>query len=62
MSGLHFAEPHWIHLLWVVLGFVALLAWLERRGKNAMEQLVKTSSLVVLHSPQPKNLVDDSLT
>ena len=40
MSGLHFAEPQWVHALWVLIAFVGLLIWLDRRGGAALEQLV----------------------
>ncbi len=40
MSSLHFAEVGWIHLLWAVLAFTFLLAWLERRGLEAVRTLV----------------------
>ncbi len=40
MTGLHFDAPHWIHLLWVILAFVALLAWLERRGQGDLDRFV----------------------
>ena len=40
MSELRFAEPGLVHLLWALLAFLALLAWLERRGTGALDQLV----------------------
>ncbi len=40
MSGIHFAEPQWVHLLWVVLAVAALLAWLERRGGSALSRFI----------------------
>jgi len=40
MSGLHFAAPHWIHLLWAVAAFIALLAWLERRGTGDLDRFI----------------------
>ena len=42
MTDLHFAEPQWVHLLWVVLCFIAYLVWLERREMDALDQLVGT--------------------
>ena len=40
MTEIHFAEPHWIHLLWGVLACVALLAWLERRRDDALDRFM----------------------
>ena len=40
MINIHFAAPEWVHLLWVVLAFVALLAWLERRGGDALDRFM----------------------
>jgi len=40
MSGLYFAAPHWIHLLWAVAVFIALLAWLERRGTGDLDRFI----------------------
>ncbi len=40
MSELYFAEPQWIHLLWAVLAFVALLAWLEHRGGGDLGRFI----------------------
>lgn len=42
MSGLHFASLHWIQLLWAILAFIALLAWLERRGQGDLDRFVAT--------------------
>jgi len=38
VSGLHFAAPHWVHLLWAVAAFIVLLAWLERRGQGDLDR------------------------
>ena len=40
MSEFRFAEPGWVHGLWSVLGFVALLFWLDRRGGGALDRLI----------------------
>lgn len=40
MSGLHFAEPQWIHLLWAVIVFIALLVWLERRQGGDLARFI----------------------
>ena len=40
MSDFRFADPQWVHALWLVIAFVALLFWLDRRGGSALEQLV----------------------
>jgi len=33
---LHFAEPQWVHLLWVVLAYLVLAAWLDGRHDDAL--------------------------
>ena len=40
---IHFAEPQWVYLLWAVLAFVALLAWLEFRGRDALDRFMGKS-------------------
>ena len=40
MSEFRFADPDWVHGLWWVLGFVALLFWLDRRGGGALDRLL----------------------
>ena len=40
MSEFRFAQPQWIHALWGVLAFVALLFWLDLRGSGALQQLI----------------------
>ena len=40
MSEFRFAEPQWVHALWGVLAFVALLFWFDLRGSGALDQLV----------------------
>ena len=40
MSEFRFAQPQWIHALWGVLVFVALLFWFDRRGSGALDQLI----------------------
>lgn len=54
MTGLHFAAPHWVHLLWAVAAFIALLAWLERRGQGDLDRFVAAplqSRLVLRTTP-----------
>ena len=40
MSDFRFADPHWVHLLWLVASAFALLAWRDRRGGAALARLV----------------------
>ena len=40
MTDLYFAEPQWIHGLWVVLVFFLLMIWLERRSGGDLSQFV----------------------
>jgi len=40
MNDFRFAEPQWVHALWALIVFVALLFWLDRRGGSALERLV----------------------
>ena len=40
MSEFRFAQPQWLHALWGVLAFVALLFWFELRGVGALDQLI----------------------
>ncbi len=40
MNELRFAEPQWIHALWLVLAGVLVLIWLERRGGRVLERFV----------------------
>lgn len=54
MTGLHFAATHWVHLLWAVLAFIALLAWLEHRGRgDDLDRFVTVplQSRLVLRTP-----------
>ncbi len=52
MIDLHFAEPQWVHLLWIVLAFVAILAWLEYRGGDALSRFISgvLQTITVFHS------------
>ncbi len=43
MSALHFAEPQWFHLLWVIPAFIALFIWLEYRGSSALDRFISTA-------------------
>jgi Ca-activated chloride channel family protein len=40
VSEFRFADPQWVHALWGVLGFVALLLWLDRRSGSALGRVV----------------------
>jgi Ca-activated chloride channel family protein len=40
VSEFRFAQPQWIHALWGVLVFVALLFWFDLRGSGALDQLI----------------------
>ena len=32
MTGIQFANPQYVHLIWLVALFVALLVWFDGRG------------------------------
>ena len=40
MSEFRFAQPQWVHALWGVLAFVALLFWFDLRRAGALNQLI----------------------
>lgn len=40
MTGLRFAAPAYVHLLWAVLILVAAIAWLDRRASSRLTELV----------------------
>jgi Ca-activated chloride channel family protein len=40
MSELHFAEPQWVHAVWIVAAALIALIALEHRGGRALESLV----------------------
>jgi Ca-activated chloride channel family protein len=40
MGGLTFAEPNWIHLVWVALALVALLALFELRARDTLSRFI----------------------
>jgi len=40
MSDFQFAEPHWIHLIWLVVLFLGLLIWLDQRGSVKLDRLI----------------------
>jgi len=40
VTDFRFAEPHWIHLVWLVVLFVGLLVWFETRGNTSLDRLV----------------------
>jgi Ca-activated chloride channel family protein len=43
VSEFRFAEPQWIHALWGVLAFVALLLWCDLRGAGALGRLISNT-------------------
>jgi Ca-activated chloride channel family protein len=43
VSEFRFAEPQWAHAIWLLVAFVLLLFWLERRGGSALDRLVSGS-------------------
>ena len=43
MSEFRFAEPHWVHALWGVAAFVALLFWFDLRGAGALDRLISNT-------------------
>jgi len=53
VTGLYFAATHWVYLLWAVATFIALLAWLERRGQGDLDRFVAVplQSRLVLRTP-----------
>lgn len=40
MSDFRFAEPHWIHLIWLVILFTGMLIWLGQRGVASLDRLI----------------------
>ncbi len=40
MSGIHFANPQWAHLLWALVAFALLLIWLELRGGGQLARFM----------------------
>ena len=40
MGGVTFADPAWVHLVWLALAFAAVLAWLELRGRDRLGRFV----------------------
>ena len=43
MSEFRFAQPQWVHALWGVLAFVALLFWFDLRRAGALDQLISNT-------------------
>ena len=39
-AGMAFASPEWVHALWLVLAYVVVLLWLDRRGNRAIDRFV----------------------
>lgn len=42
MSDLSFAEPQWVHLLWLVAALVAALLWFDQRGRRSLDRFLST--------------------
>ena len=40
MSTFRFADPGWANALWLVVGLVVLLIWLDHRGGNALDRFL----------------------
>ena len=40
MTGIQFANPQYVHLIWLVALFVALLVWFDGRGRSALNQFL----------------------
>jgi Ca-activated chloride channel family protein len=52
VSEFRFAEPEWVHVIWGVLAFGALLVALDRRGGDAVARLVgRTLAARLVHGP-----------
>ncbi len=40
MSDLYFANPNWFHAIWLVIAVVALLFWLDSRGRAILDRFL----------------------
>ena len=40
MSQFRFDQPQWIHLVWAVIAFVAVLIWLDHRGTAGLDRFL----------------------
>lgn len=40
MGGVTFADPAWVHLVWLALAVAGVLAWLELRGRDRLGRFV----------------------
>lgn len=43
MTDLRFAQPQWIHLIWLVLGAITILCWFEWKGDNRLSLFMSYS-------------------
>jgi len=43
MAGVTFAQPGLVHLVWLVIGLTALLAWLDLRGRDAVRRFLSAT-------------------
>jgi len=40
VSDFRFEQPQWVHLVWAVLAFVAIMFWLDRRGSSGLDRFL----------------------
>ena len=40
VGGVTFANPAWVHLVWLALAFAGVIAWLELRGRDRLGRFV----------------------
>lgn len=43
MIDLHFAQPQWIHAIWLVIGLVSVLVWFDHRGSRGLDKFVSAT-------------------
>jgi len=51
---LRFAQPQWVHLIWLVVALVLALFWLDRRGAGSLDRflsLIMQQRLLTRHAP-----------
>ena len=56
MHDFRFANPNWGHAIWLVIGIVALLLWLDQRGAVALNRFLSPAmqSRLALRSSSPR--------
>ncbi len=42
MSAIYFAEPQWVHLIWLAAALVAVFGWLELRHREALGRFISS--------------------